>query len=41
MPQFEKATGHRVRAEFAPEADMKARVGERESFDVAILTAPG
>jgi molybdate transport system substrate-binding protein len=40
VPQFEKATGHRVRAEFAPAADLKARIEKREAFDVAILTTP-
>jgi molybdate transport system substrate-binding protein len=39
-PQFEKSTGHRIRAEFAPAADLKARIEKREAFDVAILTTP-
>jgi molybdate transport system substrate-binding protein len=40
VPQFEKATGHRVKAEFAPAADLKGRIEKREAFDVAILTTP-
>ena len=39
-PQFEKNTGHKVKAEFAPAADLKARIDQREEFDVAILTTP-
>ena len=39
-PQFEKATGHKVAAQFAPAADMKARIEKGEAFDVAILTTP-
>jgi molybdate transport system substrate-binding protein len=35
VPQFEKATGHRVKAEFAPAADLKGRIEKREAFDVA------
>jgi molybdate transport system substrate-binding protein len=38
-PQFEKATGHKLAAQFAPAADMKARIEKGEAFDVAILTA--
>jgi len=40
VPQFEKSTGHKVRAEFGTAADMKGRIEKREAFDVAILTAP-
>ena len=39
-PQFEKASGHKVKAEFATAADMKARIEKREPFDIAILTPP-
>ena len=38
-PQFEKATGHKVATQFAPAADLKARIDKGEAFDVAILTA--
>ena len=38
-PQFEKNTGHRVTAQFAPAADLKGRVDKREAFDVVILTS--
>ena len=37
-PQFEKATGHKVAAQFAPAADLKSRIEKGEAFDVAILT---
>lgn len=40
IPQFEKNTGHKVKADFAPAADLKARIDKREAFDVAILTTP-
>ena len=39
VPQFEKATGHKVTAGFAPAAELKARIEKGEAFDVAILTA--
>ena len=39
-PQFEKATGHKVAAQFAPAAELKARIDKGEAFDVAILTTP-
>src|SRR5688572_3219589 len=39
-PRFEKDTGHKVKAEFAPAADLKGRIEKREAFDVAILTTP-
>ena len=38
-PQFEKNTGHRVTAQFAPAADLKGRIEKREAFDVVILTS--
>jgi len=34
-PQFEKATGHKVAAQFAPAADLKSRIEKGEAFDVA------
>ena len=40
VPQFEKATGHKVKAQFAAAADLRARIEKREAFDVAILTTP-
>jgi molybdate transport system substrate-binding protein len=39
VPRFEKATGHKVTAGFAPAAELKARIEKGEAFDVAILTA--
>jgi molybdate transport system substrate-binding protein len=39
VPQFEKATGHKVVIRFAPAADLKAQIDKGESFDLAVLTA--
>jgi molybdate transport system substrate-binding protein len=39
VPQFEKSAGHKVTVQFAPAAELKARIDKREAFDVAILTA--
>ncbi|HEX6692213.1 MAG TPA: substrate-binding domain-containing protein [Burkholderiales bacterium] len=38
-PQFEKNSGHTIKAQFAPAADLKARIERREDFDITILTA--
>lgn len=39
VPQFEKATGHKLSIRFAPAADLKVLIEKGEGFDVAILTA--
>lgn len=39
-PLFEKETGHTLKPQFAPAAEMSARIKGGESFDVTILTTP-
>jgi len=39
VPQFEKATSHKLSIRFAPAADLKGLIEKGEAFDVAILTA--
>jgi hypothetical protein len=38
-PEFEKATGHKVTARFAPAAELKGQIEKGEPCEVAILTA--
>jgi molybdate transport system substrate-binding protein len=38
-PHFEKATQHKLVMEFAPAADLKARIDKGEAFDVTVLTS--
>ena len=39
VPQFEKATGHKLAIRFGTAADLKAQIEKGEAFDLAILTA--
>src|SRR5258706_9412661 len=39
VPQFEKATGHKLVIRFGPAADLKVQIEKGEAFDLAILTA--
>jgi molybdate transport system substrate-binding protein len=40
LPQFEKATGHKIAIEYGPVGALAARVGKGEAVDVAILSEP-
>jgi molybdate transport system substrate-binding protein len=38
VPEFERATGHQVRATFSVSAELKKRIDAGERFDLAVLT---
>jgi molybdate transport system substrate-binding protein len=40
LPQFEKASGHKISIEYGPVGALAARVGKGEAVDVAILSEP-
>jgi molybdate transport system substrate-binding protein len=40
LPQFEKASGHKIRIEYGPVGALAARVRKGEAVDVAILSEP-
>ena len=40
LPQFEKASGHKISIEYGPVGVLAARVGKGEAADVAILSEP-
>jgi molybdate transport system substrate-binding protein len=40
LPQFEKATGHKITIEYGPVGVLAARVAKGEAVDVAILSEP-
>ena len=41
VPQFEKASEHKLKITFGAAANLKAQIEKGEAFDVAILTASG
>lgn len=40
IPEFERASGHRVVLSFSVAAELKKRIDNGEAFDVAVLTPP-
>jgi len=41
IPRFERATGNKVVADYAPSARIAKRIGDGEAYDAAIVTAQG
>src|SRR5712692_1043737 len=41
LPQFERATGHKVEPSYGPSAQLTRRLADNEAADAAVLTVPG